>query len=73
MVVIFDVLFPNTLKWLISWGPDGGMVSSRSICVISTDEIQFNHKPTKMLLTEKTESAKIANPKISLEFAHIVY
>ena len=33
--------------------------------VISTDEIQFNHKPTKMLLTEKRrESAKMAKPQI---------
>ena len=28
------------------------------------DEIQFNHKPTKMLLTEKKESAKMAKPQL---------
>ena len=33
--------------------------------VISTDEMQFNHKPAKMLLTEKrSESAKMAKPQI---------
>ena len=33
--------------------------------VISTEEIQFNHKPTKMLLTEKSrESAKMAKPQV---------
>ena len=33
--------------------------------VISTDEMQFNHKPAKMLLAEKRrESAKMAKPQI---------
>ena len=32
--------------------------------VISTEELQFNHKPAKMLLTEKRrESAKMAKPQ----------
>ena len=32
---------------------------------IPTDEIEFNHKPAKMLLTEKRrESAKMAQPQI---------
>ena len=38
-----------------------------------TEEIQFNHKPTKMLLTEKRkESAKMAKPQVYLGSAHIV-
>ena len=42
--------------------------------VISKDEIQFNHKPAKMLLTEKRrESAKMAKPHVLLGSAHIVY
>ena len=33
--------------------------------VISTEEIQFNHKPAKMLLTEKRrESDKMAKPQV---------
>ena len=33
--------------------------------VLSTEEIQFNHKPAKMLLTEKgRESAKMAKPQL---------
>ena len=42
----------------------GGM-SARRKRVISTEEIQFNHKPAKMLLTEKRrESAKMAKPQV---------
>ena len=38
-------------------------MSARRKRVISTEEIQFNHKPAKMLLTEKRrESAKMAKP-----------
>ena len=33
--------------------------------VISTDEIQLNHKPAKMLMTEKRmQSDKMAKPQI---------
>ena len=33
--------------------------------VISTEEMQFNHKPAKMLLTEqRRESAKMAKPQV---------
>ena len=33
--------------------------------VILTDEIQFNHKPAKLLLTKKkSESVKMAKPQI---------
>ena len=33
--------------------------------VISTEEIQFNRKPAKMLLTEKRrESTKMAKPQV---------
>ena len=35
--------------------------------VISTEEIQFNHKPIKLLLTKKRrESAKMAIPQVSI-------
>ena len=40
-------------------------MSTRRKRVISTEEIQFNHKPTKMLLAEKRrESAKMAKPQV---------
>ena len=40
-------------------------MSTRRKRVISTEEIQFNHKPAKMLLTEKRrESAKMAKPQV---------
>ena len=49
-------------------------MSARRKRVISTEEIQFNHKPAKMLLTEKRrESAKMAKPQVKLGSAHIVY
>ena len=33
--------------------------------VISTEEIQFNHKPAKMLLAEeRRESVKMAKPQV---------
>ena len=41
-------------------------MSARRKRVISTDEIQFNHKPGKMLLSEIRESVKIAKPQIQL-------
>ena len=48
-------------------------MSARRKRVISTEEIQFNHKPAKMLLTEKRrESAKMAKPQVLLGSAHIV-
>ena len=42
------------------------MISQPEERVISTEEeIQFNHKPTKMLLTEKRRgSAKMAKPQV---------
>ena len=40
-------------------------MSARRTRVISTKEIQFNHKPAKILLTEKRkESAKMAKPQV---------
>ena len=43
----------------------GMSVSARRKTVISTEEKQFNHKPAKMLLTEKRrESAKMAKPQV---------
>ena len=49
-------------------------MSARRKKVISTDEIQFVHKPAKMLLIEKRrESAKMAKPQVWLGSAHIAY
>ena len=49
-------------------------MSARRKRVISTEEIQFNHKPVKMLLTEKRkESGKMTKPQVQLGSAHIVY
>ena len=44
-------------------------MSARRKRVISTEEIQFNHKPAKMLLTEKRrESAKMAKSQGEIFF-----
>ena len=40
-------------------------MSAKRKIVISTEEMQFNQKPAKMLLTEKRrESAKMAKPQV---------
>ena len=49
-------------------------MSARRKRVISTEEIQSNHKHAKMLLTEKRkESGKMTKPQVQLGSAHIVY
>ena len=54
--------------------PFAAIMSARRKRVISTDETQFNHKPSKILLTGKRrESAEMAKPQILLGSAHIVY
>ena len=48
-------------------------MSDRRKRVISTDQIQFNHKPLKMLLPQQRESAKMAKPQIYLGSAHSMH
>ena len=48
-------------------------MSARRKRVISTDEMQFSHNPSKMLIEKRRQSAKIAKPQIWLGSAHTVY
>ena len=58
--VDLKVLNPNT-----ETKPYAAIICQPEEEVISTEEIQFNHKPAKMLSVEtKRESAKMAKPQV---------